>query len=252
MPERLQLVIDAREIGRLIAALAHRHYEVNGPTLRDGAIVYDRIESAADLPVGWTDEQGPGRYRLKQREDQAIFGFAVGPQSWKKYLHPSEVRLFAAERQQGAFRILNNETRPKNPLAFLGVRACELAAIAVQDRVLLGDKFHDPIYGERRSDVFLIAVQCTQAAATCFCASMGTGPRTKSGFDLSLTELVGSGNHRFVIEAGSERGAELLAELKAAPATPQDLEQAESAVENAARQHRDSEKLDHYRNRQTD
>jgi sulfhydrogenase subunit beta (sulfur reductase) len=236
LPERPQLVIDAREIGRLIEALAHRGYEVNGPTLRDGAIVYDRIESAADLPVGWTDEQGAGRYRLKRREDQAMFGFAVGPQSWKKYLHPSEIRLFAAERQQGTFRILNNETRPKNPLAFLGVRACELAAIAVQDRVLLGDKFHDPIYGERRSDVFLIAVQCTQAAATCFCASMGTGPRAKSGFDLSLTELLGSGNHRFVIEAGSERGAELLAELEAAPATPQDFELAESAVETAARQ----------------
>jgi hypothetical protein len=36
--------------------------------------------------------------------------------------------------------------------------------------------------------IFIIAVQCTQAAATCFCASMGTGPQASAGFDLILTE----------------------------------------------------------------
>ena len=58
--------------------------------MRDGAIVYDRMESAEELPAGWTDEQEPGRYRLKRRDDQAVFGYAVGPQSWKKYLHPAD------------------------------------------------------------------------------------------------------------------------------------------------------------------
>jgi len=229
-------VLQASEVGRLIEALARRGYEVNGPTLRDGAIVYDHIESAAELPAGWSDEQEPGRYRLKRRQDEALFGYAVGPQSWKKYLHPAEVRLFAAERQDGTFRILNNETAPKRPYAFLGVRACELAAIAVQDRVLLEDKYRDSIYGERRSGVFIVAVQCTQAAATCFCASMGSGPRAKAGFDLALTELVGADGHRFIVETGSERGAEVLAELQTAPAADADLQQAEAAVEGAARQ----------------
>ena len=229
-------VLQASEIGRLIEALARRGYEVNGPTLRDGAIVYDHLESAEELPAGWSDEQEPGRYRLKRRQDDALFGYAVGPQSWKKYLHPAEVRLFAAERQDGTFRILNNETAPKRPLAFLGVRACELAAIAVQDRVLLEDKYRDSIYGQRRSGVFIVAVQCTQAAATCFCASMGSGPRAKTGFDLALTELVGAESHRFIVETGSERGAEVLAELQTAPATDADLQQAAAAVEGAARQ----------------
>src|SRR5208283_4889395 len=138
--ERRHSVVQANELGRLIDALTRRGYEVHGPKVRDGAIVYDHIESAKDLPVGWTDEQEPGRYRLKRRSDEAFFGYVVGPQSLKKYLHPADVRLLAAERQNGTFRILNNETAPKRPYAFLGARACELAAVGVQDRVLLEDK----------------------------------------------------------------------------------------------------------------
>jgi formate hydrogenlyase subunit 6/NADH:ubiquinone oxidoreductase subunit I len=224
------------QLDSLIKAVARRGYEVIGPAVRDSAIVYDRIESVDELPAGWTDEQEPGRYRLKRREDQALFSYAVGPQSWKKYLHPAEVRLWSAERQDETFRILDNEKRPQRQRAFLGVRACELVAIAVQDRVLLGDEYRDPIYAKCREDVFILAVQCIHAAATCFCASMGTGPQARSGFDLALTELTGPGGHRFLVQVGSARGAEVLAELKTAPATEGDLREAQTAVEAAARQ----------------
>ena len=233
VPEQAHGVLEASQMGELLAALKRKGYEVIGPTLRDGAIVYDKVESAKDLPAGWTDEQEPGRYRLKRRDDEALFGYAVGPQSWKKYLHPADARLWSAERQGGTFRILNNEAQPKHPQAFLGVRACELAAIAVQDRVLLDDKYRDPIYEGRRAGVFTIAVQCTQSAATCFCASMGTGPRVQNGADLVLTELVGSKGHRFIAWASGDRGAEVLAELRMAPATEQDSKEADAAVATA-------------------
>jgi len=229
-------ILGADQMGKLIEALVRKGYEVIGPTLRDGAIVYDKVESVGDLPAGWTDEQDPGRYRLKRRDDDALFGYAVGPQSWKKYLHPAEVRLWSAERQGGTFRILNNEAKPERPHAFLGSRACELAAIAVQDRVLLEDKYRDPIYDQRRRGAFIIAVQCTQAAATCFCASMGTGPQVSAGFDLVLTELLGSKGHRFVVATGSDRGAEILAELEVVPATEKDRQEAGARVEAAAHQ----------------
>jgi ferredoxin len=124
--------------------------------------------------------------------------------------------------------------RPKQPYALLGVRACDLAAIKVQDRVLIGDKYRDAIYEGLRQGVFIVAVQCTHAAATCFCASMGTGPRAQSGFDLALTELVGPAGHRFVVQTGSKRGAEVLAGLQTAQATGADLHEAEAAVDRAA------------------
>jgi len=234
VPNDGHVVLAASELGKLIAVLVRKGFAVIGPTARDGAIVYDAIESEQELPRGWTDEQAPGHYRLKRRDDDALFGYVVGPQSWKKYLHPAEVRLWSAERRDGTFRILNNEAKPQPPRAFLGVRACELKAIAVQDRVLLEDKFRDAIYGARRSEVFLIAVECTQSAPTCFCASMGTGPGIADGADLILTELVGSGEHRFLVKAGSERGADLLRELATTAASEADLNQAEQGVRAAA------------------
>ena len=236
MNEPRHFILEVGELGRLIDVLAQRGWEVHGPTIRDGAIVYGHVESPKDLPAGWTDEQEPGRYHLRKRPDNAFFGYVVGPQSLKKYLHPADVRLLSAERQNGTFRILNNETAPKHPYAFLGVRACELEAVAVQDRVLLEDKYVDPIYKQRRSNAFIVAVQCTQAAKTCFCASMGTGPRARAGFDLALTELIDGGHHRFMVESGSERGAEVLAELQTTPASDSDLQQADAAIEGAARQ----------------
>ncbi len=236
MAQRSEHILGADQLGTLIAALIRDGYEVIGPTLRDGAIVYNDVKSVEDLPAGWTDEQEPGRYRLKRREDEALFGYSVGPQSFKKYLHPAEIRLWSAERQGGTFRILNSSAKPRRPQAFLGVRACELAALAVQDRVLLEDKYRDPIYDQHRRGAFVIAVQCIQAASTCFCASMGTGPQVLDGFDLVLTELLGNGGQRFLVAAGSGRGAEMLTELNAIPATGEDRQQARISVEAAARQ----------------
>ena len=234
VPEGQHRILHAEELAKLIELLSYKGYRTIGPLVRDGAIVYEHIESSEQLPAGWTDEQERGWYRLKRREDQAWFGYAVGPHSWKRYLLPAEVRLWSAERRGGTFRILNNEMRPKEPYALLGVRACDLAAIKIQDRVLIGDTYRDSIYEGLRQDVFIVVVQCTHAAATCFCASMGTGPLAQSGFDLALTELVGPAGHRFVVRMESERGAEVLAGLQTAPVTDADLHDAEAAVDRAA------------------
>lgn len=234
--EEQRRILHADELEKLMAALSRKGYEIIGPSVRDQAIVYERIESAAQLPAGWIDEQERGSYRLRRREDQALFGYAAGPQSWKRYLHPAEVQLWSAERSGGTFRILNNEVWPKPRYAFLGVRACDLAAIEVQDRVLIGDKYRDAIYEGLRQSVFIVAVQCTRAAATCFCASMGSGPRARGGFDLLMTELISAEGHRFVVEVGSKGGAEVLAELQTTPATGADLQEAEAAVNLAASQ----------------
>ena len=226
--------LPVNRIGQLIQYLARRGYEVLGPTIRDGAIVYDRIETVDELPRGWTDEQNPGQYRLKPRQDGALFGYAVGPHSWKKYLHPADIKLFEAERQETHFRILNGPPRRDRRFAFIGVRACELAAIGIQDRVLLEDRYHDPVYAERRDGVFLVAIQCTHSVSTCFCSSMGTGPQVRAAADLVLTEIVNAEDHWFLAQAGTEAGSEALAELEHRPATDAEIGAAAAAVEDAA------------------
>ncbi len=234
-PDGAPVLLDVAGLERLIALLAEEGYTVLGPTVRDGAVVYDEVRRVADLPVGWTEEQAPGRYRLKRRDDEAVFGFTVGPHAWKRALFPPRRRLWRAERSEGdgGFTIAEEPVEaPKQ--AFLGVRACELAAIAVQDRVFMGGPYVDPVYAARRENTFLVAVNCTQAAATCFCASMDTGPQARAGFDLALTELLDDDRHVFLLEAGTEAGRTLAARLPTAPAAPEDVDAARAVVARTA------------------
>lgn len=231
-------IIQAPQLQTLIVSLKQAGYEVIGPLVRDGAIVYEPMESTEQLPRGWHDDQDAGKYRIRLTNDPGYFSYGVGPHSWKRYLCPAEMKLWRAERENNSFRILNDEPELRIPLALLGVRACELAAIALQDRVLLGPEFRDPTYERRRRDLFIIAVHCVHSAGTCFCVSMGTGPRATSGFDLLLTELVGEKGHRFLVEAGSDQGETILCGLEKVPATEEDLREAAVAVEPATLQTR--------------
>jgi formate hydrogenlyase subunit 6/NADH:ubiquinone oxidoreductase subunit I len=216
-------------------ALVRKGFRVIGPTVRDGAIIYDELTSVDDLPIGWTDAQDGGTYRLVKRSDQALFGYVVGPHSWKKFLHPPVLRLWQAKREGEGFQTAaEHEESPK--YAFLGVRSCELHAIAVQDRVFLNGPYVDPVYKARRENVLLIAVNCGQAGGTCFCVSMKTGPKATSGFDLALTEILDSNRHYFVVEIGSERGAEVLAGVTAAKATEHEKAAAEAVSAKTAKQ----------------
>src|ERR1035437_3981087 len=87
-----QMVVERADMSALLQVLKARGYDVIGPTVRDGSVVYDHLESVEDLPVGWTDEQDAGAYHLKRRGDQALFGFTIGPQAWKRYLYPPKAQ----------------------------------------------------------------------------------------------------------------------------------------------------------------
>ena len=223
--------IATAELQRLIEALRERGYQVIGPTIDQEAIVYHEISSLDDLPRGWTDQQEPGRYRLAKRDDEALFGYVVGPHSWKQFLFPPRATVATADRTADGWQ-LSVPDEPPPRYAFLGVRACELAAIAVQDRVFLTGGYVDPIYHARREACCLIAVNCTQAAATCFCTSMGTGPACSAGFDLALTELA----HGFLIESGSPLGETLLARLASREPQSHELQQAAARRQQAVDQ----------------
>ncbi len=232
-PPPAPVLLDRAGLQALLDALAARGFDVVGPTLRDGAIVYDRIARIEALPVGWTDRQDAGGYRLERRADAALFGYAVGPQSWKRFLHPPEELLWRAHRQADGFTIVPAPPSPA-PFAFFGVRACELHAIAIQDRVFLGGAHQDPGYAARRQGAFLVALNCGTAGGTCFCTSMGTGPRAEAGFDLVLTEVIDADRHDFLAVPGSDAGAALLAVLPTRTAGPEAAAAAEAVVARTA------------------
>ena len=152
MLEAGQEVVLSREgLDRLLQALA-RDYRVIGPTVRDGAIVYDDIAGVADLPAGWTDEQDGGHYRLRAARRRGAVRLRRRP-AFVEAFPPSAASSGCGRPRAAMDGGLDDAGRAGAgaPFAFIGVRSCELHAIAIQDRVFLEGPYVDPHYQARRA-----------------------------------------------------------------------------------------------------
>jgi sulfhydrogenase subunit beta (sulfur reductase) len=215
------LSIDTTQLQALVDVLRERGYRTVGPRMADGSIVYGDLASVDQLPVGYIDRQDGGSYRLEKSNGAGHFDYVVGPHSLKNFLFPPRETLLESIRQNGAWQMTPPEVDP-TPLAVIGVRSCDLHALAIQDKVFIGGPYVDPLYKARREKLFLVAVNCRRAAATCFCHSMNTGPAINRPFDLALTEIDG----QFVVEIGSPAGADAMADIEWVPAPAQLLQKA--------------------------
>lgn len=222
-------VLPREGLARLIEALRDRGHAVIGPTVRDHAIVLDELESAADLPVGWTDAQGPGTYRLERSGDAVFDGYVVGPDSLKQTFFPATETLYRAERRADGKVGFAPVVPEPTSRAFLGVRSCDLHAAGVQDRTFLDGPYEEPRYRARRDGALIVAVSCTEPGDLCFCASMKTGPRVTGGADLVLTER----EDGFLVEAGSDEGRQILDALDTEEATDADEAWLDDAMREA-------------------
>ncbi len=227
-----RVTLDLDGLDALLRALRDDGRELVGPTVQDGAIVLDTIEGIADLPRGVGDVQAPGHYRLRERGDEALFGFAAPQHSFKRELLVPRVTLVKLRRSAKGLAI-EEPPRPERRVAFVGVRACEIVAIDTQDRVLRDGPYADADYAARREQIFILAVHCGSPSGTCFCVSMGTGPRAKAGFDLAATEVL-TPEHVFIVEVGTEAGRAILERVSSRPATTDEEKAAEEVVDEAA------------------
>jgi sulfhydrogenase subunit beta (sulfur reductase) len=219
--------LEPEGIDRLIQLLKNDSYQVIAPVEYQNTIDYCTIESATELPIGKSDQQQPGQYRLHTTDQKSFFGFNLGIGSWKKFLFPAREKIWESKKGD----LVPKTQLPKvEKLAFLGVRACELAAIGIHDRVLLGQEYSDKRYASRRQSVLIIAVNCNTSASTCFCASMATGPRVKDGFDIEISEFYHSTQHYFLIRGATQAGKILVdsLDLDAAEQNAEELVAAQS------------------------
>ncbi|WP_286236700.1 4Fe-4S dicluster domain-containing protein [Neptuniibacter halophilus] len=222
----------AREdLNRLLQLLQGQGYRLCGPQVRDGTIVYDHLADTAALPRGWRDTQQPGHYRLQQHDSPRYFDWANGPQAIKPLTFPAREVLWEARRRESGELEFIVPDQALEKVAVIGVKACDLAALALQDQHFLQAEYQDPGYLARRKGLFLVGVNCSRAAATCFCVSTGDGPAIEQGYDLLLDEL----EEGFLIRSGSDSGAVLLAELPLEAALPGQIDAAEQQVQQVAR-----------------
>jgi hypothetical protein len=88
----------------------------------------------------------------------------------------------------------------------IGVKNCDLAGLRIQDHVFNDLPPGDPRYVEARERTILVSCDCTDCLDVCFCPVVGEQPYAEEGYDINISPLSDS----YLIDAGSERGEELL------------------------------------------
>lgn len=180
-------------------------YEVFAPRRRDGLILFETIASGSE----------------------AFLEYQNSKMSPKDVLFPQSERLFSYSSTKGEVHI---EAPPaeKKPQLIFGIRPCDAIGFTLLDKVFGGD-FKDPYYGSRRAHTLVVSVGCVRPQGTCFCTSVGGGPFSIEGSDLSLIDV----GDEYLVRVISEKGAKFLEkrDLEAAEETTRAL--AEEVIETA-------------------
>jgi len=246
--EHLKLIFDRLKT-------SHR---IISPTVEGNVIVFAEIADFHDIPAGYTEQQGRGTYRLFKNSSQLsktssqIFSFSVGPDSFKRFISPPVREIFAFEKSKKGISIIDSNksgvtsnekffsqqfsvsnsslvTRHSSlPYLFIGMRACDIAALKLLDKVFLEGPVKDTDYDSLRKNSLIVGINCLHPGDNCFCSSMSTGPEIKNGFDIAVTEL----DNSFLLEIGTVRGREMLNDLPIDEVSDKDLSEKASKIEN--------------------
>lgn len=203
-------------------------YRIIGPKVQDDVVTLTELTDFDELPVGILDIQEPGAYRLEETGDKSLFRYRTGPRSPKNALHPPRQHLWTASRKDQDLQFTPAPAGDSRPIAFFGIKSCDLAAIEKLDQVL-GE---GPAYVQRSAGRLTIVAGCSDPGPLCFCGDMGSGPFADKGYDLILTETQPGGDPVYLTTAGSAAGRSLIAG-PGREATPAEV-QGESELKAAA------------------
>ncbi|MBY6196419.1 4Fe-4S dicluster domain-containing protein [Vibrio hangzhouensis] len=215
----------------LFEALQRQGYKIIGPTPRDNTIVFDTVTSPSDLAHSVIDQQQPGSYRLVKDKSNRYFSWNTGPQALKPLLFTPRQTLWTCSEYDGELQF-KSPYQHIEPIAVIGVRACDLAALAIHDQHFLHGAYSDNFYQKRRENILLVAVNCGRSNEQCFCVSTGDGPEVTFYYDVLLDEL----DDGFVVRSGSEQGLEIVRQLKLKPATQAQEQAAKRLITKAKRE----------------
>ena len=214
----------------LIDVLLGAGYRVLGPRVQDAVVGFGEVGRIEELTPGLRESQAPGHYRLEAAADGRWFGWTVGPQALKPLLFPPREVLWRSVRDAAGGLRFEPPEEAAPAVAVFGVRACDLAALALLDAHFLGGPAPDQGYAVRRERLLTVGVDCARSAPTCFCVSTGDGPMLVSGYDIGLAEL----DDGLLVWPGTAAGAAIVDLLPLDKALPDQLAEAAEAGNRAA------------------
>lgn len=144
-----------------------------------------------------------------------------GVSVFKKIDHPGDVNLSQLVPQKSAkeaffpqsevmfrYQMAGNqgptvsEQKIERERILLGARPCDIEAIAIIEKVFVGEDYTDVYFLDKRKKTTIITLSCNHPLTTCFCSSTGGSPFRREGSDLFLTDL----GESYLVELLTEKG----------------------------------------------
>ena len=168
---------------------------VYAPVENGATVVYDRYEDGKTLRL---DKIGTDK-----TPKDILF-----PQ-WETLMH---------FKMEGKTIELTQQELSDEEYVLFGVRACDIQAFKVLDRVFLADPI-DRFYEARRNNGTIVALACGEPKDTCFCKNFGIDPAQPDA-DVVLW----LGGEDYYCEAYTEKGEKLLAQWETEAAEPETVD----------------------------
>ncbi len=138
--------------------------------------------------------------------------------NYYRSVDPAKV-LFYLSREK-VYPIKNNNIKR----VIVGMKACDLKALTLLDKAMLGSGFIDPAYKMWRDNTLIISSDCDHLHETCSCNLVNGHPYPENGFDLNLSVIDGN----YYLEVGSEKCNDFVElmkkEITVANSTASDIE----------------------------
>ncbi|MDY5220158.1 MAG: 4Fe-4S dicluster domain-containing protein [Eubacteriales bacterium] len=123
-------------------------------------------------------------------------------------------------RVEGKSIEINQAPLCEDDFVIFGVRGCDAKSFEILDRVFLVDP-RDEFYASRRAHGIVVTLACGEPEESCFCTNFGVNPANPGG-DVTAW-IVGE---EMLLQANTEKGEKLIAELDEADAKAAEDEQA--------------------------
>ena len=168
--------------------------------------LFSTIAASATLYLPVDDANGNASYQ--QWETGKVWSDKLNTvKSPKDFFFPQTEDLMAFKTAGKTIEVIDTRRESEDFVVF-GVRACDVKAFDVLDRVFLKDPV-DSYYANRRAHGVIVALACTRPAETCFCGTFGIDPATPMG-DISAWKTADA----LYLQANTEKGEGLMQSIE--------------------------------------
>ncbi len=138
-------------------------------------------------------------------DDNYIFETFNGSFTFNKYRAVTSLRQFLLPSQQSLGVYFPESDSYKKPFCIVGVKACDLQSLKIQDYVFLEGEV-DESYKYMRENNIIISSDCTAFKEVCFCLSLDIPPYPQDMFDLNISIV----DDVFLVDIGSDKGRKIV------------------------------------------